>query len=347
MRWKASLLYLGLCLPSTGCHVFWYGTYNLVEESVRALDERSTCQRNANLAHVAWRRVEEETGSDRTYSADYICGFKQGFADYLDSGGAAEAPPLPPPRYWTVHYQTPEGRQAVADWTTGFRHGALLARDSGFREERVLVPVSLRCPGQLTPPLIGPSANPLPETPLPMPHKLSERAPSKARVGEGVRTLVDAMKKLDRSAAEHDATIMATQSPVPSPQREQPTTLLTPEIHQTAASEMQTLPLETKECPSSLWGYLKSLTGDRGEELTQSPAASQPRELPVAPMTPEIRQAGATKEIHFVEVTERPSTLWGYLKSLTGDQGEVLKPHDSPYNPIPSAIGDQPEPRAR
>jgi hypothetical protein len=75
------------------------------------------------------------------YSRDYARGFLKGFEDYVYAGGNGLPPPVPPPRYWGIYYQTPEGHQAIEDWFAGFRHGTEAARDSGYREQ-VLVPLS-------------------------------------------------------------------------------------------------------------------------------------------------------------------------------------------------------------
>src|SRR5436305_8253299 len=69
-----------------------------------------------------------------SFTEDYGAGFKKGFAEYLYEGDTTEPPPVPPPQYQTIKYQTPEGVRAIEDWFSGFRHGATVAQQGNFRE---------------------------------------------------------------------------------------------------------------------------------------------------------------------------------------------------------------------
>ncbi|MCA9151873.1 MAG: hypothetical protein KDA92_21370, partial [Planctomycetales bacterium] len=51
-------------------------------------------------------------------------------------------PPVPPRKYWRVGYRNEAGRQAVQSWYEGFRHGARVAREKGYRD-RAVVPASV------------------------------------------------------------------------------------------------------------------------------------------------------------------------------------------------------------
>src|SRR5207237_1248141 len=98
-------------------------------------------------------------------------GFKEGFAEFLYQGGDGEPPPLPPQKYRSIRYQTPEGYQAVEAWFAGYRHGAAEARKSGQRE-LVTGPSALRVP---SPPLDPPrEVAPVPGEPLPPPRKVED-----------------------------------------------------------------------------------------------------------------------------------------------------------------------------
>src|SRR5262249_54514056 len=113
---------------------------NISDLPLYGLDQVDTTCRNRQLASEAWEQAKHEC-PDGEPSTDYACGFKAGFADYLDAGGTGEPPVVPPYRYRLMGSQTPEGRQAVLDWFAGFRHGSAAARASGWRE-LIVIPVS-------------------------------------------------------------------------------------------------------------------------------------------------------------------------------------------------------------
>src|SRR5207253_2309767 len=96
--------------------------------------------------------------------------------DYLYAGGSGEPPPLPPRYYWKTRYETAEGHQAIADWFAGYRLGAAMAQESGYREW-VTIPSSLPHPNavDLLPTAIITEIRPLraDEPVLPPPHKIA------------------------------------------------------------------------------------------------------------------------------------------------------------------------------
>jgi hypothetical protein len=124
--------------------------------------------RHCRLAAAAWGEIAAAQPG-KSYSRDYVRGFRDGFADYLDAGGTGEPPTLPPRRYWRSGYRTAEGYQAIEDWFAGFRHGARCARDSGLRHFAV-IPSSLSAmhPAAQVP-VQGPAAFPQEVIPVPPP----------------------------------------------------------------------------------------------------------------------------------------------------------------------------------
>ena len=145
------LLYLaGLCVLSPGCSMYESGLRTVVLEPAHYctnVDRYAECFRNRLRAKAAWHDVREAC-PDQSYSADYEDGFKDGFADYLMYDEVGEPPPVPPRRYWKVHYQTPGGHQAMGDWFAGFRHGVTAAQASGYRQwAPVLTSTGLPTPG--------------------------------------------------------------------------------------------------------------------------------------------------------------------------------------------------------
>jgi hypothetical protein len=154
-----------LCALPTGCdcdfalgrpHTFFrYSFRNVLLAPVDGVHEWCRVQRNEALAWDAWKVVRREEGK-HTYSRDYAQGFRNGFTDYLTFGGNGDAPPLPPYCYRTPQYETPEGRQAVEDWYTGFRRGVATAQASGLRET-ITLPI-----GRAPQPATDPGAVPQP-----------------------------------------------------------------------------------------------------------------------------------------------------------------------------------------
>jgi hypothetical protein len=151
MRVKLSLGWLGLCAVSLGCsHLPEASVYNLAFEAGLRTDECLGGIRDRLLADDVWKDlVKAHPGS--AYSKDYAVGFKQGFTDYVEMGGCGNAPPTPPPHYRTLHYQTPQGHHAIEEWYAGFRHGAAVAREGGYRQF-IIVPSSTVMPGPCSPP---------------------------------------------------------------------------------------------------------------------------------------------------------------------------------------------------
>ena len=137
--WLVSLLVLGpgctLCHDAASLAVF------KVRES---MEDFSESVRNRKWAEGAWEDLQG-ANPDVAFSEDYAQGFKDGFAHYLFRGGNGEPPPLPPRHYRKLSYQTPQGYQAIEDWFAGFRHGASMARQNGYRQW-ITGPSPLRCP---------------------------------------------------------------------------------------------------------------------------------------------------------------------------------------------------------
>jgi hypothetical protein len=179
MTKQFAVVIVGVCLAVQGCGPITYATRTLVIEPVHyclTADNLLETHRNYQLAESSWKAiVHAEPGV--SYSADYAAGFKDGFADYLYAGGTGEPPPLPPRHYWKFRYETPQGHQAIEDWFAGFRHGAAVAQQSGYREW-VLLPAAV-------PPrtLSEPAAEVLPELPA-MPPSETVLPPPRAAAPE-------------------------------------------------------------------------------------------------------------------------------------------------------------------
>lgn len=171
---KAAWWLLGLCALASGCSLVTSAARNVIVETRLCLDDLAEHNRNRKWAQAAWNQVCCESGE--VAGKDYEHGFKDGFLDYLEGGGNGEPPTLPPKRYWQSCYQTPQGRQAVQDWFSGFRHGAAVAREDGYRD-LVTLPCSVHRPRP------GPNGTPPPQ---PAPEELPAPRPVTAAATWGL-----------------------------------------------------------------------------------------------------------------------------------------------------------------
>jgi hypothetical protein len=147
-------------LGSSGCMLFVRSVQNVCDEFANSLDECKEAREYRNWAKANWEWIKRSP-CGAVYSEDYACGFQDGFVAYVWRGGSGEPPPLPPPRYRTAHYRTPEGYRAIEQWFAGWRHGATVAQEQGYRR-LVTGPCSLP-----PPPAPGPAGPPPPPRPVP------------------------------------------------------------------------------------------------------------------------------------------------------------------------------------
>jgi hypothetical protein len=130
-RWAIAIL----CIHFTGCtvcenarrtvsiepHIFYWKK-----------DKRRSLAVYSSWADQIW--AEESQGCPQLAGrSEYAIGFRDGFVDYVYAGGTGEPPPVPPRHLWNVDFRSEEGHQRAEDWFAGYRHGAGIARDGGFR----------------------------------------------------------------------------------------------------------------------------------------------------------------------------------------------------------------------
>jgi hypothetical protein len=83
--------------------------------------------RNYVWANKAWHaRKAYYAGEAQLH--DFGEGFRAGYRDAA-FGGNGCPPPLPPRKYWSWKYQTPEGQAKMAAWFSGYPHGARAAEE--------------------------------------------------------------------------------------------------------------------------------------------------------------------------------------------------------------------------
>lgn len=130
------LLALVATLSSTGCTLFRgineYVAYN------DACDEFVLNWRNHVWSWQAWRaRMHQFAGQPQFFS--FGEGFRDGYQE-VASGGDGCPPAIPPRRFWSYRYQSPEGQAKVAAWFAGYPYGVQAAREdgaAGFRDVQI------------------------------------------------------------------------------------------------------------------------------------------------------------------------------------------------------------------
>jgi hypothetical protein len=150
----------GGCALVDGVRVTTNRTKETVEDSVE-------WKRDKKWADEAWAKARQ-CDPNIPQSGDFSAGFREGFATYVYRGGSGEPPPLPPRSYRALKYQTPQGYQAIESWFDGYRYGASVARDGGYRQ-LVTGPAAVPacgpagCSPPQTLPAQGTAANAVPE----------------------------------------------------------------------------------------------------------------------------------------------------------------------------------------
>jgi hypothetical protein len=157
MRRRLRFILMGLTLCGSGCTLVCDASTLGIHTLRETATDFGESVRNRKLAQSAWKEVQRAS-PEKPYSNDYANGFKDGFANYLFRGGNGEPPPLPPAHYRKLRYQTPQGYQAIEDWFAGYRHGAVAARQNGYRQW-ITGPSGLGGTGPLLP-LSEPGPNP-------------------------------------------------------------------------------------------------------------------------------------------------------------------------------------------
>ena len=130
-RWALATL----CILFTGCTVCENARRTVWTEPSAFYwkkDKRRSMAVYSSWADAAWSE-ESQSCPDMMNRPDYRMGFHDGFVDFVWGGGTGEPPPVPPRKMWNVVFRSDEGHQLAEDWFAGYRHGARVARDGGYR----------------------------------------------------------------------------------------------------------------------------------------------------------------------------------------------------------------------
>ncbi len=195
MGWK-TLAWAGSFAPVlAGCVSTPHTTCPVINEVCLSHTQRGIERDLRKDARTAWKCVRSQYPR-RAFTDEFHDGFLDGFVDYLDRGGDAQPPAVPPMKYVrNKKYFTPEGHCLVRDYYLGFKYGTDVALATGRRQfltVPVLVPDgTIECPpvplasdpvapvvpyvstNPLAQPPEAPGSLPLP-TPRPLPANPSE-----------------------------------------------------------------------------------------------------------------------------------------------------------------------------
>lgn len=144
MKRTLAILCVLLACGSTGCKVVRWNAYRTLLAEPKQFDWRKDrCQSRTlyrSWAADAWQ--EHCTDGCARQTSDYVIGFQDGFVEYCYFGGTTEPPPVPPRPYWNPLNRSSPLSEDAEEWFAGYRHGAQVARDGGYRQQAV-VPVSV------------------------------------------------------------------------------------------------------------------------------------------------------------------------------------------------------------
>lgn len=140
MYWKA-LLIAGSIAPLSGCLLAEHTARNLFNEPTELLDNKKITRQLRHESRAVWQQVCQQHPA-RTFTADFVDGFQDGYCDYLESGGTAQPPAVPPVKYRRSRYMSVEGHAQIQDYFCGFKYGMDIAVVSGKRE-LITVPILL------------------------------------------------------------------------------------------------------------------------------------------------------------------------------------------------------------
>jgi|GEM_PF-622274 len=150
MVWKSVAWMTGLLPVLAGCGAL----HNLTTETHLSHTQRAIAHDLRKDARAAWKCVREQYPR-QAFTAEFRDGFLDGYVDYLDRGGAAQPPAVPPLQYVrNKKYFTTEGQSLIRDYYLGFKYGTDVAVASG-RRQFLTVPVLLpdtSCPPGATHP---------------------------------------------------------------------------------------------------------------------------------------------------------------------------------------------------
>lgn len=130
-----------LSLASAGCEVCYNARRTLLVEPLAFSAKWDRCRSTRlyqDWADEVWAEHYADACAGGGEQEQFEAGFKDGFVDFVYAGGTGEPPPVPPRQFWNAKARNPEGHLAAEAWFEGYRQGAAIARDGGYRDRAIL-----------------------------------------------------------------------------------------------------------------------------------------------------------------------------------------------------------------
>jgi hypothetical protein len=181
MRGKLVAVF-GCLAPLTGCHIYQNAARIMVHEPLEYFDEQHLERQLRKDARHAWAEVCRQYPK-RTFTDDFVEGFCDGYADYLDYGGTAQIPAVPPFRYRRASFLNPEGHERIRQYFLGFKYGMDVAIATGCRTFLTIPVVLPELPPPSNPNIVvlpNPPETSAPLLPTPRPIVPAPAGPPKA-----------------------------------------------------------------------------------------------------------------------------------------------------------------------
>jgi hypothetical protein len=133
------VLTLALAGLAGGCSAV-SGPAALVWGPLRGIRDRLHYSDECDEMMMGWRNLVYSQASWRNHRGQYVGhpyvhdfgeGFRAGYVD-VASGNNGCPPAVPPRKYWSWRYQSPEGQAKVSAWFEGYAHGARAADEEGI-----------------------------------------------------------------------------------------------------------------------------------------------------------------------------------------------------------------------
>ena len=121
MRWRSVAIVGALWPASSGCNIAYNTGRNVINEPHVVWTQHAIKHELRKAAKAAWETSRFEC-PEHADSDAFRDGFIDGYVDYLDRGGNASLPAVPPAKY-TRHkdYYTENGQCLVKEYFLGFK----------------------------------------------------------------------------------------------------------------------------------------------------------------------------------------------------------------------------------
>lgn len=338
-----------------GCNIFYYATKNAINEPIELCDQLSRTHHLRKEARECWKEVRRQYPR-KAFTAEFRDGFIDGYADYLDRGGDAALPVVPPKKYTRNDYLTPEGHEKIRDYFLGFKYGLDAALATGkrpFLTVPALLPDHPEGPPTFNVQPDGPPPLPEPPASLPTPRPLPKPVPLPVPPPPGIGSapparpepVAGARPRPEPFAGATPARPSLTAGPavIPGTAAPEPPRPTTPRPPVVKAPPGPTPPPNSRAEPPSKFGPLPARPTAVAADPDALPVPNPPLPIPPTPVFPTEPTAEIDPGSKFGPVPppgSEPVTPGGFMIKLPEPPPEVPTLPD--HVPTPSILDDLP-----